>query len=446
MNSNNINIAGLPADLTNNKFILNNYYNVKNVKSFYEVMNTYNDEKKKSFCGLESAIINLTQYNNNFNFFDNVLPSIVYRAQNLELNLISTPPILNGIPIYGGIIPLLDLNSNSELIISRNLGASLLANMFLCTMIPNMNRYMNSISFLKLFQTRHNQEIAKLQMIIHYFYRICNKDLLGDICIRRSYVNSMNNYNWTNSNKPLLPLSFAEKMIGFEQEPHFAHVDFANTYIGGGVLSGGCVQEEIRFAICPELLLSMLVCSRIGDFEAIQICGTEQFSNYIGYGFNLKFGGDYVDQTLRDKYGNILSEVIAIDALDFRNDNSSIYNQLSENNLLRELNKLYAGFMPYNNLQQQRTIATGNWGCGVFLGCVQLKALLQWAVASQCNRKIKYFPYEQNMGPLFESLSIWIVHRKVSVGELLSVLFKLKHDETINEDKIFMKVYRTLKN
>lgn len=42
--------------------------------------------------------------------------------------------------------------------------------------------------------------------------------------------------------------------------------DFANKYIGGGVLCGGCVQEEIRFAECPELTACVWVCARIpGD-------------------------------------------------------------------------------------------------------------------------------------------------------------------------------------
>jgi len=36
------------------------------------------------------------------------------------------------------------------------------------------------------------------------------------------------------------------------------HVDFANKYLGGGVLNTGCVQEEIMFATSPELLVGLL--------------------------------------------------------------------------------------------------------------------------------------------------------------------------------------------
>lgn len=56
--------------------------------------------------------------------------------------------------------------------------------------------------------------------------------------------------------------------------------DFANKYIGGGVIVGGCVQEEIRFAICPELTVSMLLCAYMKDDEAIILTGAERFSNY----------------------------------------------------------------------------------------------------------------------------------------------------------------------
>lgn len=37
-------------------------------------------------------------------------------------------------------------------------------------------------------------------------------------------------------------------------------VDFANSFIGGGALSSGCVQEEIMFATHPELYATQLLC------------------------------------------------------------------------------------------------------------------------------------------------------------------------------------------
>lgn len=53
----------------------------------------------------------------------------------------------------------------------------------------------------------------------------------------------------------------------------FLQVDFANKNVGGGVLGYGCVQEEIRFVICPELLVSRLFIERLGDQEAVIVTG-----------------------------------------------------------------------------------------------------------------------------------------------------------------------------
>lgn len=62
-----------------------------------------------------------------------------------------------------------------------------------------------------------------------------------------------------------------------------AQVDFANRFIGGGVLRGGCLQEEILFITCPETLISCLVCERMQYNEAIMIQGARTYSNHEGY-------------------------------------------------------------------------------------------------------------------------------------------------------------------
>ena len=42
----------------------------------------------------------------------------------------------------------------------------------------------------------------------------------------------------------------------------------------------GCVQEEIRFLICPELIVSRLFTEELDDNECLVISGAEQFSKY----------------------------------------------------------------------------------------------------------------------------------------------------------------------
>ena len=58
-------------------------------------------------------------------------------------------------------------------------------------------------------------------------------------------------------------------------------MDFANKYIGGGVLGEGSVQEEIRFVICPELIVSLLLTEVLDPNEAVVITG-ESVPNVSG--------------------------------------------------------------------------------------------------------------------------------------------------------------------
>lgn len=58
-----------------------------------------------------------------------------------------------------------------------------------------------------------------------------------------------------------------------EEADDCAQADFANAFIGGSVLSYGCVQEEIRFMINPECCCSRLFMEYMQDNEAIVIIG-----------------------------------------------------------------------------------------------------------------------------------------------------------------------------
>ena len=50
-------------------------------------------------------------------------------------------------------------------------------------------------------------------------------------------------------------------------------LDFANMYIGGGELGHGLVQEEIRFLLCPELIVSRLFTEVLDANECLIIKG-----------------------------------------------------------------------------------------------------------------------------------------------------------------------------
>lgn len=54
----------------------------------------------------------------------------------------------------------------------------------------------------------------------------------------------------------------------------FPQVDFANRFVGGGVTGHGLVQEEIRFIINPELIVSRLFTEALEHNECLIITGT----------------------------------------------------------------------------------------------------------------------------------------------------------------------------
>merc|ERR1712196_443799 len=119
-----------------------------------------------------------------------------------------------------------------------------------------------------------------------------------------------------------------------------------------------------------------------------------------------------------------MGSVLAMDALDLRRGDRSLLGQLNADKMLRELNKSLAAFTPVDaeSLEQFPLVATGNWGCGAFGGCAQLKALLQWASASQCQRRLRYFPFDEDFGPELLTLTKRLRTIGTSVGQLLRVL------------------------
>eukprot|EP00811_Abedinium_folium_P035407 NODE_8200_length_1515_cov_4.031700.p1 GENE.NODE_8200_length_1515_cov_4.031700~~NODE_8200_length_1515_cov_4.031700.p1 ORF type:complete len:441 (-),score=127.51 NODE_8200_length_1515_cov_4.031700:193-1335(-) len=325
---------------------------------------------------------------------------------------------------------MLPQRKKAKVCIPRILGVSLLANMFLCTfnqvfsVMPGRDQ-MPVPSFARLLSAQKPQEVAKLQMFLNFFRRMQAQPPVGNIVIDRIVGSSLSKNTWCGSPARLLPLVMAPPHVGFETRPDLAHAVFANMYIGSGVLCGGCAQEEIRFSICPELCLSMLLCPRMLHDEALQIVGAEQFSAYGGYGLSLKYGGNHNDTSSRGEDGSMLTTVLTIDALDLRHQDASLRAQLDGKSMLRELNKSLAAFMPVDDASVNRfpVVAIGNWGCGVYKGFAPLKVMLQWASASQCGRLACYFPFSRHFGPELAAMQERAVAAGITVGELMHVLW-----------------------
>ena len=205
-----------------------------------------------------------------------------------------------------------------------------------------------------------------------------------------SYIREMKDFDIENielKNK-LCVIEIIKEGSLFDSEASF-YVDFANKYIGGGVLKKGCVQEEILFAVEPEAIVSMFLMQKMEDKDAIRIDNLIQYSKYSGYALKFKYEGNAINNN--DKL--IKHNIIAIDAVcDFTGG-------LDKESIERDLIKAYVGFnlinFDDNIIKLKKTIATGNWGCGAFGGDFELKFLQQWLAATFAGvDKLYYYSFK----------------------------------------------------
>ena len=243
----------------------------------------------------------------------------------------------------------------------------------------------------------------------------------GVVTFSRHSLPSSSTPSWHSSDHKLSRLHLSTEGKIETEGAGFLQADFANEFIGGGVLRSGLVQEEIRFTICPELITAMLFCEAMQDMEAISVIGVEQFSCYSGYGDSFRFEGRMKDSTERDTSGRRLTCLVAMDAIRF-SGNTEL--QFRMDKVERELNKAFVAYGVWNNKEVRLpAVATGNWGCGAFGGDPRLKLLIQLMAASVAGRDLAYFTFgdeelTREGGRLYNKL----VEEEVTVGQLFGSL------------------------
>ncbi|XP_042874419.1 poly(ADP-ribose) glycohydrolase-like isoform X2 [Penaeus japonicus] len=347
-------------------------------------------------------------------FFENTLPAMVRLALNLP-KIVTQP------------LPLLTSQTTHSITLSQLQIASLLANAFFCT-FPRRNargsetEYASypDINFNRLFYPREKRSMEKIKCLINYFRRVTSKEPTGTVTFTRQYINPQSMPHWETCSKPLPKLHVDTKGL-IEEQMGLLQVDFANKYVGGGVLGLGCVQEEIRFVLSPELIVSRLFTQVLDKTEALLVIGVEQFNKGIGYASNFRWAGSHKDTTPRDPWGRRMCQVTAIDALHFTKQPRIQYRP---NFILRELNKAYAGFqLMEGSSGTPVAVATGNWGCGAFKGDSRLKSLIQLAVCGYIGRDVAYFTFgDQKLRNDLSTMHIFLTENNVTVGELVQVL------------------------
>uniref|UniRef100_A0A1I8FTI8 Poly(ADP-ribose) glycohydrolase n=1 Tax=Macrostomum lignano TaxID=282301 RepID=A0A1I8FTI8_9PLAT len=141
-------------------------------------------------------------------------------------------------------------------------------------------------------------------------------------------------------------------------------VDFANAYIGGGCWARP--GAEIRFLICPELLLSRLLAESLEDGEALWITGAGTLLlDYTGYSSTFQWKRrSHRYSPPRDTNRRLVTKLVAIDARCYSRGAAGYKQQFNKSAIDRELHKALVGFGGPANVKhksKRRPVATGNW-------------------------------------------------------------------------------------
>ncbi|CAF2286842.1 BnaA04g18150D [Brassica napus] len=289
-------------------------------------------------------------------FFGEVVPALcgllLQLPSMLETHYQNADHVLDG--VTSG-LRLLGPQEAGIVFLSQELIAALLACSFFC-LFPEVDRrlkHLQGINFDELFSFLYTRQCmkqeSKIRCIVHYFERICQCMPKGFVSFERkvlpleynpNYVSYPEADYWAKSTTPLCSVQVHSTGVIEDQPGETLEVEFADEYFGGLTLRHGCLQEEIRFMMNPELIAGMLFLPRMDKNEAIEIVGAERFTLYTGFGSSFQFAGDYLDNKELDSYMRRKTRVVAIDAMPRPGRR-----QYKPDGLLREVNKAFTGYL-----------------------------------------------------------------------------------------------------
>ncbi|XP_018321851.1 poly(ADP-ribose) glycohydrolase [Agrilus planipennis] len=399
---------------------------INNSRELEALMNTYNTRLPR-LINLHHFFEEELEQEEAEHFFKNVLPGIIDLALQLP-HLVQKN------------VPLLKQGVQKSLTLTQQQIASLLANAFLCTFPWRKDTATSypGVNFIRIFgfqykPTRQNAIMNKLRCICHYFRKVLVKSPVGVVTFERKSLSKHLFPRWDKEENNLGNTRIHICSEGkIEDAKGLLQVDFANKNVGGGVLGSGCVQEEIRYIISPELIISRLFTERLDSNEALVVIGAERYSKYKGYGDSFEWAGNCEDLTPYDEYGRRRTTIVAIDAIPFRKASDQYTSAL----MLRELNKAYVGF--YSRFEKHLpAVATGNWGCGAFRGNPYLKSLLQFMACSATKRDLVYFTFgDSELRDSIYNMYTFIATNQITTGKLWRYLCSFSNSK-LSGDSLF---------
>ncbi|XP_048609980.1 probable poly(ADP-ribose) glycohydrolase 2 isoform X2 [Brassica napus] len=407
-------------------------------------------------------------------FFGEVVPAlcglVIQMPSLLEMHYQKADYVLDG--ITSG-LRLLGPQEAGIVFLSQELIAALLACSFFC-LFPEVGRrlkHLQGINFDELFWSLYTRQCmkqeSKIRCIVHYFERVCQCMPRGFVSFERkvlpleynpNYVSYPEAEYWAKSTTPLCSVQVHSTGVIEDQPGETLEVEFADEYFGGLTFRHGCLQEEIRFMMNPELIAGMLFLPRMDKNEAIEIVGAERFTLYTGFGSSFQFAGDYLNNKELESYMRRRTRVVAIDAIPRPGRR-----QYKPDGLLREVNKAFTGYLHQckhqagtlpssasgsqvvecserlciDHEEKKIGVATGNWGCGVFGGDPEVKIMLQWLAISQSGRPfMSYYTFGlqalQNVNQVVERIGL----QEMNVGELWSKLVEYSTERFSRRTKL----------
>lgn len=318
--------------------------------------------------------------------------------------------------------------TNDSITLTKAQICCLLAHMFFGTVSNDQRenpRIQEIINFQNILCFHDPVNAHKLLCILNYFQRMMEVDrltpdkLCQEVRFSRKFESTPKSFEkWLQSNRKLTNVYMYESGVMEDlTPPNSIHVDFANKFIGGGVLTKGAVQEEIRFLISPECLVSLMIFECFEDNEVGYIIGTEKMNKVEGYAQNMRFSGDYE----RNNYGYWRDDtILAMDAIHFMNPRD----QYAKHMILRELNKAFLGF----DDREKVNIITGKWGCGAFKGDPQLKFVIQWLACSEAGKEMHFCSLGEKTLKSAETLVKILSQSGKKVKDVVDQMFRFKEN------------------